>query len=336
MPVSEKLMEHELEKRKKGKFKENPVYSKKWSVPKFKEGQTVVVNLSYMGQGSLLYSYQGKTGVIKNKRYSKAARQFEYKIEMPDGYVARLFEDELLPTIAGEARGTSRPFGDNPVYPKQWFEEFGMGDQVRIDKNAIEGLRPSDYGLTRKQFNMVLESTGTVSDIFRTGSAKPVYRVVFSSRDWLFPLDLRAVELEFAKNYRSNPSDYNPAALLLEGSVFNPFSAKSEPLFMYFEEGTDDPYGMISLKYHPPIWGKNTVHIAIVVALKKGGGRRVMEKIIAKADQHGITLEGTAVPQKSGYYQTRLWSKKKLIDWYNQFGFIEKPPRSGQISRKPR
>ena len=128
-----------------------------------------------------------------------------------------------------------------------------------------------------------------------------------------------------------NPPE-DPRKQLLAETLYNPFSPHSEPGFLFMEG--DEPLAEVSLSYNPNIWG-DMVHIASIHALSKGGGRKVMEMLGERADAIGVTLTGVVRGIKTKLYP-RAWGKKRLVQWYKQFRFVEKPPGSGHIFRYPK
>jgi len=121
--------------------------------------------------------------------------------------------------------------------------------------------------------------------------------------------------------------------ILTEGTLINPLSPNYSLQYV-FHEG-EEPLALVELDYKPAIWGPDSVWLAFITALSKGGGRKTMEILIERADRHGITLKGDVVPVKSGFHKKK-YPVRKLVDWYKQFGFKVTSKIGHEIERKPK
>jgi len=90
---------------------------------------------------------------------------------------------------------------------------------------------------------------------------------------------------------------------------------------------------------HPDAWGHNYLHLEEIRGFVKGGARKLMEILVARADQYGATIGGTVKPLPAQAYGMKKMHKTKLKAWYRQFGF-EPETRgvrySDEMVRRPR
>jgi hypothetical protein len=105
---------------------------------------------------------------------------------------------------------------------------------------------------------------------------------------------------------------------LFAGTVGNPHNPKHR-IFMQGRK----PYALVALDLIR--WEPDWIHISEIYALRRGGGRKALELITARADALGVTLHLYAQPLEPLYGGGKkagiLMGKRKLKAWYKQFGF---------------
>jgi hypothetical protein len=117
---------------------------------------------------------------------------------------------------------------------------------------------------------------------------------------------------------------------MYRGMYLNPFNPRE--LVLYDETG--DPVAGVTLVHlSPTSWGPGHIYLESIRAMKKGGGRELMEILVDRADQYGVTITGDVKPLKSQVYGMKKMPLKKLKDWYRQFGFQMK--RGDEMLRLP-
>lgn len=121
---------------------------------------------------------------------------------------------------------------------------------------------------------------------------------------------------------------------LLEGLYYNPLS-RGEFVLM---DGKQPVAGFTPHAMSEQHWGPKHVHLEDLRALRKGGGKQLMELICTRADELGITFSGLCKPLDSQVYGRKM-ALKKLLAWYKAFGFESQGGNSEHgydIIRKPR
>jgi hypothetical protein len=80
-----------------------------------------------------------------------------------------------------------------------------------------------------------------------------------------------------------------------------------------------DPYALVALDLIR--WEPGWIHVSEIYALRRGGGRKALELLVARADALGVTLHLYAQPLEAAPSGGKRLSKRKLKAWYKQFGF---------------
>lgn len=76
----------------------------------------------------------------------------------------------------------------------------------------------------------------------------------------------------------------------------------------------------------------DTLYLESLRAITRGGGRTTLEAVIEVADKNGINLALFAQPYDANRCTVRM-TKKKLIAWYERFGFEHRT--NGFMVRRP-
>ena len=119
---------------------------------------------------------------------------------------------------------------------------------------------------------------------------------------------------------------------MLEGFFANPFDPREAVL----TDREGEPVAGVTIHHlNAALWGLNHIHLEEVRALVPGGGRKMMEILIERADRYCAVLAGTVKPLPAAAYGMKKMPQRKLMDWYRQFGFESETPRSPEIVRYP-
>jgi hypothetical protein len=105
---------------------------------------------------------------------------------------------------------------------------------------------------------------------------------------------------------------------LFAGTAENPLNPRQR----VFMQGRD-PYALVALDLIR--WEPDWIHVSEIYALRRGGGRKALELLVARADALGVTLHLYAQPLEplygGGKKAGKRMSKRQLKAWYRQFGF---------------
>lgn len=108
------------------------------------------------------------------------------------------------------------------------------------------------------------------------------------------------------------------ARAMLEGLYQNPFDPRE---WILLDKSGEPLSGVQLSQLNPSCWGPNNIHLHFVRAIRKGGGRALMELLVQRADELGATLTGDIKPMRAAAYGMKKMSKQALRKWYRQFGF---------------
>ena len=152
------------------------------------------------------------------------------------------------------------------------------------------------------------------------------------NKDWIedkHPRDEDGKFSETAGEPRSEDAGFRDVKSLTDGLHRNPFNDRE------FFGQWGDAAGAITLK--PKTYnGRAEVHIEMLRALTRGGGRAMLEYVTALADKNKITLDLFADPLDPGKGQGVKMSPNKLKAFYREFGFKSKPGYGGSaMVRRP-
>ena len=172
-----------------------------------------------------------------------------------------------------------------------------IGADTRAEASRAYLARISQYERENPRHDQIVPRPRTLSVADHRSGANP--QEVYAVAEQPLPVD-RAFWAAVSKQVFSNP-----------------FS-EEEVIF-----GTEDQKTLGGVQMSP--WHTSTDgswHISTVRAITKNGGRYAMEQLIKLADQHGVTLDLSAIPFKA---DAHALSKAKLIKWYKSFGFEQNP-----------
>ena len=119
---------------------------------------------------------------------------------------------------------------------------------------------------------------------------------------------------------------------MLEGFFRNPINPREWVLL----DKRGNPLAGVTLHHmNSASWGLNYLHLEEIRAMTKGGGRKAMELLIEHADLLCATIGATVEPLRAAAYKMKKLSKRRLMDWYKDLGFVQERGGGFEIVRYP-